>query len=400
MRIARLVRKFLSPALLVGLYFVAGKLGLMLAFFHPSATPVWAPTGIAIAAFLVKGRRLWPAILAGAFLVNITTAGTALTSLGIALGNTLEGLVGAWLINRFAHGCRAFDRPQDVVKFAALAGMVAPIVSATLGVTSLSLGGFAEWARYGTIWFTWWLGDSVGALTVAPTLILCAATPRGHWNRRQVLEGAFLLAVLFVVGQAVFGGWLPTQAKNYPLSFLCFPMLVWPAFRFAQRETAVAACLLSAISIWGTQRGFGPFVRETPNESLLLLQAFMGVTTVMAIALAAIVSESRRAHEAARRTEALELVRQLANAAAHEINNPLAIILGHIEFVERKFKDDPDGIVSLHRIAQAAERIHVIVGRMRRITGVTVMDQPPGLPPMLDLNASSDRRRAKVEVDD
>ena len=121
------------------IYFIAGKLGLKLAFLHASASPVWPPAGIALAALLLLGYRVWPAIFVGAFLVNATTAGNIATSLGIAAGNTLEALSGAWLVNRFAGGTRVFDRAQDVFKFA-LAAMLSTLVSPTLGVTTLALG--------------------------------------------------------------------------------------------------------------------------------------------------------------------------------------------------------------------------------------------------------------------
>src|SRR5271167_4409476 len=127
------------------IYFMAGKPGLSMAFVHPSSTAVWPPTGITLAAFLILGYRVWPAIFLGAFLVNITTAGTILTSLGIATGNTLEGLVGAYLVLRFTRGRSAFDRGPDTFKFAILAGVLSTTVAATFGVTSLSLGGFASW---------------------------------------------------------------------------------------------------------------------------------------------------------------------------------------------------------------------------------------------------------------
>src|SRR5437867_11390831 len=157
---------------LAAAYFVAGKLGLMLAFVHSSVPAVWPPTGIALAAFLVLGYRVWPGILLGAFLVNAATAGSIASSLGIAVGNTLEGLLGAYLVNRFASGRNAFDRATDTFKFAVLAGMVSTVVSATCGVTSLALFGLADWARYGPIWLTWWLGDAAGAILVAPLLVL------------------------------------------------------------------------------------------------------------------------------------------------------------------------------------------------------------------------------------
>src|SRR5881397_1015558 len=289
-----------TPVVVLGLaavYLLAGKLGLLLAFVHASATAVWPPTGIALAAFLLLGYRVLPGIFLGAFLVNLTTAGSVATTLGIATGNTLEGLAGAYLVNRFAHGAHAFDRPQDVFKFAVLAGLASTTVSSFFGVTSLALGGYADWAEYGRIWLTWWLGDAGGALIVAPVLLLWGQDPRAHWTLTQVKEVGLLLVTLLLVGLAVFGGVLPITIETYPLGFLCIPVLVWTAFRFGPRETATATLLLSGIAIWGTLSGFGPFARETQNESLLLLQAFMGVTAIMALALAAGVTEQTRAEE-------------------------------------------------------------------------------------------------------
>ena len=133
--------------IVTGIYFIAGKLGLSLAFLNASASPVWPPAGIALAVLLLFGYRIWPAIFVGAFLVNATTAGNVATSLVIATGNTLEAVSGAWLVNRFADGTSIFDRPQGVFKFA-LAAVVSTIVSPIFGVTSLALGGFANWANY------------------------------------------------------------------------------------------------------------------------------------------------------------------------------------------------------------------------------------------------------------
>ena len=137
-------------------YIATGKLGLRLAFLHESATAVWPPTGIALATMLMLGVWVWPSILAGAFIVNLTTAGTLWTSLGIASGNTLEAIVGSLLVNRFAGGREAFFRPLDVFRFALLAG-VSTAVSATIGVTVLCLGRLAAWNAAGPIWLTWWL---------------------------------------------------------------------------------------------------------------------------------------------------------------------------------------------------------------------------------------------------
>jgi len=279
---------------LAAVYFAAAKLGLSLAFVNPSATAVWPPTGIALAAFLIFGARVWPAIFASAFLANLTTAGSVATSIGIAAGNTLEGLLGAYLVQRFAAGRQAFGRPRNAFRFALLAAGVSTTVSATCGVVSLALAGFAPWADFGRIWLTWWLGDAAGALVVAPVVLLWTENPRVEWTRRQVVEGAALLVCLVLVALAVFGGVSPAQAKNYPLEFLCIPLLLWVAFRFGPRETATAILLLSGVAIRGTLEGFGPFARATQNESLLLLQAFIGIIAVTKLIVASVVAERRR----------------------------------------------------------------------------------------------------------
>src|SRR2546422_700922 len=169
---------------LTGVYFLAGKFGLSLAFVHASASAVWPPTGIALAATLLLGCRVWPALFLGAFLVNVTTAGSVWTSLGIAGGNTLEGLLGAFLVRRFANGLRVFDRARDIFTFGVLAGLGATAVSATVGVMTLWLGGYASWEGLGAIWLTWWLGDVAGGRVGGPGAVLwgvgrAGGLPRG-----------------------------------------------------------------------------------------------------------------------------------------------------------------------------------------------------------------------------
>jgi PAS domain S-box-containing protein len=290
------------PLLLVGAYVLAGKLGLMLAFLHVSASPVWPPTGMALAGLLVFGIRCWPAIFVGAFLVNLTTAGSVWTSLGIATGNTLEGVVGAVLVNRFANGRNAFDNTRDTFKFFLLAGLFSTTVSATLGVGSLALGGHVPRDSFGAIWLTWWLGDLAGVIVVAPVLILWATSPEPWIARGRARETVLLLTSILLVGVVVFNGPFPAL---YGLEFLCGPPLVWTAFRFGPRESATAIALLSGMAIWGTLQGVGPFVRESLNESLLLLQAYMVTMSAMAIPLAAVVTERQRAEAALGRVAAI-----------------------------------------------------------------------------------------------
>ena len=295
-----------------GAYFVAGKLGLKLAFVHASATAVWPCTGIALAAFLILGYRVWPVIFTGAFLVNLTTAGSVATSIGIAVGNTLEGVVGCYLVSRFAGGQHAFKRVQDIFKFAFLA-MASTTVSAMVGLTSITLGGFADWAKYGAIWSTWWLGDAVGAVVVTPFLLLWRENPRLDWTNKQIIELELLFLGLFPTCWIVFGGLFHSVLKNYPLEYLCIPFPIWAAFRFGRREAATVVCVLAGIAAWGTLNGFGPFSRESQNTSALLLQAFVGIMAVLSLVFASEVTEHKRSDEQVRQMAVSDPLTGLAN---------------------------------------------------------------------------------------
>jgi signal transduction histidine kinase len=312
----RLSSNLVATTILAAAYFCSGKLGLQLAFVNASATAVWPPAGIALAAVLLLGNRVWPGIWLGAFLVNVTTQGTIATSLGIATGNTLEAVLGAWLVGRFADGPGAMEEARSIFKFVFLAAVCSTAVSATFGVTSLALGGYASWDGYGAVWLTWWLGDLVSDLTIAPLLIIWCRQPSPRFDARRTGELAFLLLLVWFVSEFVFGGWFTTRRANYPLEYAGLPALLWAAFRFGSHGAAAAAFVMSAAAIWGTLRGHGPFATNDPNESLLLLQAFMGVMTLTGLVLAAAVGARRRAEAVLRESHGLlqasaETIKQL-----------------------------------------------------------------------------------------
>ena len=305
-----------GPLLYLGLtviYFVAGKLALQLAFLNASATAVWPCTGIALAALLIYGYRIWPAIFVGAFLVNLTTAGTALTSAEIASGNTLEALAGCYLVTRFAGGTRAFQRSQNIFTFVLLAGMVGSAIGASVGCATLIAGGLAKSSDFFPIWLTWWLGDGVGAVIVTPFILLWIEDPTFNWSRRQMIELASLFLGLLMTAWFVFGNGFHFIVKNYPFEYLCFPFLIWAAFRFGRRKAVSAICVLAIVATWGTVHGYGPFVRSSQNTALLLLQSFMAIVAVTTMVLAAESTEHKRAEEHVRQLADSDPLTGLAN---------------------------------------------------------------------------------------
>jgi signal transduction histidine kinase len=320
------------------IYFAAGKLGLMLASLHASASPVWPPTGIALAAALLFGYRVWPAIFVGAFLVNVTTAGDVATSFAIATGNTLEALAGAWLVNRFAGGKNFCDRPQGVFRFA-LAAAISTIISPVFGLTSLAFAGFADWTNYSAIWLTWWLGDTTGDLVFTPLVLLWSVAAKRRWNKKDAAEVGTLFLLLVMLSIVVFSGWFEISSRNYPIAFIFGPVVIWTAFRFTQRETATGIFILSLVAVWGTLRGFGPFIRETENQSLLALQSWTAVLTITAMALSAGMAERRRVEE---ELQQQKLVVEAANRTkdhflamlSHELRTPLTPVISALESLE------------------------------------------------------------------
>jgi PAS domain S-box-containing protein len=282
-------------------YLLAARLGLTLAFVNASVTAVWPPTGIAFAAVLVLGYGVWPAVFAGAFAANLATAGGVATSLAIAAGNTLEALLGAWLVNRFAGGRRVFEDARNIFRFVLLAALASTSVSASVGVSALAAGGLAPSQGVGALWLTWWLGDATGDLLVAPALVHLWNAPAPRFDWRWLAETLSMLAAAAGVAALVFGGLLPAPFAEYPLAFLCIPLVLWAAFRKGPRATSILTLSLAVVSVWGTLRGTGPFARVSENESLLLLQTFTSIVAILGLTVAAVVAERKLAEERAQR---------------------------------------------------------------------------------------------------
>jgi len=282
-------------------YFVLARLGLALAALHPSAIPIWPPAGFALAAVLLRGLRIWPAIFVAAWAANAPTdmadaglVGSIASSAAIAAGNTLAALAAGYLINIWSDGCRTFDTPAGVAKFAFVCLGPSTMISATVGVVSLCVVGHADWASFISLWITWWLRDVVGALVIAPVFVLWAIGDFRAFNADKVWSSATALIAALAVGALALSPLIEQTAARSALSFLAAVPLLWAALRGDQRDTATTALLLSCFALWGALAGGGPFAGRNPNDSFLPLVMFMLSTSSVSLVLSADVAVRRR----------------------------------------------------------------------------------------------------------
>ena len=314
-------------------YFAVAKLSLVLASVHPSATPIWPPTGFALAAVLLLRYRIWPAIFVAAFIANATTAGSTYTSLAIATGNTLESVVGAYLINRWSDGIGTFDTLTGVARFALICFVPTTMISATLGVASLSLGGYADWANFASIWMTWWMGDLAGALVIAPVILLWTTGFPPSSGRQEWLQSCAVFIAVIVVGLMAFSPLIEQAPSRGPLAFLAVLPLMWAALRRNQRDTATTVLILACFAVWGTASNGGPFAGSNLNDSFLLLLVFIISISVPSLALSADVA-TRKRHE-----NHIEFV---MHELSHRSKNLLAVVQGMARQVAGQSEDLQD----------------------------------------------------------
>ena len=272
-------------------YVLAARLGFALAVVAEQITTVWAPTGIAQAALLLWGRRLWPAVWVGAFAANAGADSPLWASAGIATGNTLEAIVAASILRpaRFDPGLR---RLRDVLAFIVVAAGFSTALGATVGVSTLCTAGVQPWSRFAELWSAWWLGDAIGALVIAPVILTLARTS-SSWSSRDAVETGLLIASTVAATHLVFGTVLGRASGHHPFEYVVFPFVILAAVRLGQPAVALVVLAAAAVTIANTVRGAGPFATTDVHQGLVLLQTFLSMVGGTALLLAAAIAERR-----------------------------------------------------------------------------------------------------------
>jgi PAS domain S-box-containing protein len=397
-------RYALEIAAVGAVYFAAARVGLLAAVAQPVVSSAWPPSGVALAALLLLGPRLWPGIALGAFLLNWTAGVSVAGAAGIATGNTLEAVAGAWLLTRVVDFRPSLERVRDVIALVVVGALASTTLSATLGVASLWASGAVAPDGLRRLWFVWWSGDALGDVLVAPFLLtrLRAALPAG---RR--LEAAGLLAALLLLTALLF-------RNPLPYVYAVFPVVVWAALRFGSRGTATATAVVAVLTIGYTLRGLGPFVSSTPTENLALLQTFLGLTTVTGLVLAAAVTERSAAERALHRettfvrllqdvavaANGAQTVAQVLQTAVTEVCRVTGWPVGHVYMVS---PGEPDLLRPTATWIDLQPEQHA---PFRRVTEITTYGRGIGLPGrvlasrrpawMLDVTTDPDSPRAEA----
>jgi len=316
--------------ILAAIYFGASKFGFMMAFTAKQVSAVWPPTGIALAAVLIFGPRVWPGIALGAFLANYTTFEPMPSASFIAVGNTLEAVTGAWLLRHIAHFDSTLSRMKDIRGLLLFSAILSTTISATFGVTSLCLSGVQPWQAYWSLWLLWWVGDATGAIIVAPLLL--AWSRKTQWPKaRDLIEFTILFLGLAAASLAVFSKMSLLGMKLHNFFYLIFVFVIWAAIRFGQRGTTLVTLVTSCIAIGAALRSSEIFAGIPADQNFAALQIFMAVIAMTGLFLSAAVAEREQAekalHEANRNKD------EFLSMLAHELRNPLASIAGALHII-------------------------------------------------------------------
>ena len=361
-------------------YYLAGRIGLELAYLDGAVAAIWPPAGLGLAVLILYGPRLVPGIVIGDLLLGdfSTPLGTVLAQ---TIGNTVALVVAAELMRRLTNGRTGLGRVFDVVAFIGCA-LVAALVSAAFGPLALRLGGVITTSELDDVFRTWTLGDAAGALVVAPALLTWATFGLRGIRRRDVAEGGVVLVVLLVLAEL---------APQRDVPYLVFPALLWAALRFGPRGAATAILIVCSITVWNTAENDGPFVRASLTDSLLATQLFIAIAAVTSLLLAAVTAERIRA---ARKLAAAESAQRALADEQAALRRVATLVAGEAP-PSRVFEQATEEVARLLGLP-GANIVQYDGARTMTVVGAWSENGPPSFPVGQRLDIDSDTALARV----
>lgn len=321
-------RRLAVLALVAAACFASSKIRLLAPIVQQRVTLLWPPAGIALAAVLLAGDWVWPAVALGSLLVSFSTGTPPVAAAIIAAGNTLGALAGGRLLRRvdFHNG---LERVRDVLALVAFGVVVSPLINTVFGTAALNLAWRVPSERVVRSALSWWLGDAMGILLLAPVLLTACTPPFRPVRRERAVEAAALGLFLLVVGELTLTSWSAIPFVHPPLAFTLLPFLVWGALRFGPRGAAAATFLAVGIGFWATTRGLSPFALGTVEERLMYLYSYAAVAVMTSMLLAAVFAERRRAEEEQARLLVRESETRAEAEAANRAKDQFLAMLSH-----------------------------------------------------------------------
>ncbi|OAE99858.1 PAS domain S-box protein [Bradyrhizobium centrolobii] len=298
---ARSAASYLVELLIVAaIYICLAASALLLPAINPAATPLWPPTGFALALVLLRGYRIWPAILVGSVSPYLMADRSLLEFGSVGISTLLGAFAGTSLISRWSNGRQTFGTPSGIAKFAIISFVPTAVISSTIVLGGFIFASKLNFSDSVVTWLTWWLADAAGTLVIAPVVVLWAMMRRRSFSKWTLLESIAVSALVSIIGilaySPLIGSDLISNDLNVPLpnrsllGFLVLLPLMWTGLRGNRCNVATAALIFSGMAVWGFSVGNAPFPKTDLNGALLSLLVLSISVSVPSLALAAAIA--------------------------------------------------------------------------------------------------------------
>jgi signal transduction histidine kinase len=351
-------------------YFFTAKFGLSIYAVSGFATLVWLPTGISLSALLLFGKRLWPAIFAAAFAVNYFSGAPLPAAFSIGVGNTLEAVLGVYLLNRFGFD-KTIRRVKDALLLIFTGAIFSTLFSAFIGSTGLYFFSSAvkDFSSYISTFFVWWIGDMLSNLVIVPLVLsylIKKDSKSGTLNPFKIVEWTLLLFLITISSLIVFRGQFGIVPHNIPIAYLIPPFIIWAGLTFTLREVFTVIFIACLIAVWGTAEGLGPFAVGSASQNLLILQGFIGVWTSIALILTTSISERKEIEK--RKDDFISM-------ASHELKTPVTSLKLYAQLLQKqvvKSKSAAKSIYLFSRFISQIDKLDLLVSDLLDVSKINL----------------------------